>query len=105
MNNKLINYKKNIIISFIHLQKKFRKNKLELVRFQVGSGSRTGSGFVIPDADPQIRIRIKIKQIRNTAFNQYRTDIKNTAADMFKGVFSVGQQSKKKSEIILKVKR
>ena len=52
-------------MSFIHLQKKIKKNELKIFRFLVGSGSRTGS--VIPETDPRIRIRINMKRIRNTA--------------------------------------
>ena len=40
-----------------------KRKKLEFVRFWVGSVSRTrpGSGSIIQEADPRIRIRIRIK--------------------------------------------
>ena len=41
---------------------------MEFVRFKVGSRSGTGPGSVIPEADPRIRIRIKMKRIRNTVY-------------------------------------
>ena len=43
---------------------KIKKKKFEFVR--VGSGSRTGPGSIIPEADPRIRIRLKMIRIRNT---------------------------------------
>ena len=43
---------------------KIRRQKLELVQFQDGSGSKTGPGSIISEADP--RIRIKMRLIRNT---------------------------------------
>ena len=61
---------KNIVMSFKLIQKKLGRKKLEFVRS--GSGSRTGpgsgsgSGSIIPEADPQIRIRIKMIRIQNT---------------------------------------
>ena len=48
-------------------RKKITRKKLEFAQYLVGSGS------VIPEADPQIRIRIRIKMnlIRNTVFLDY----------------------------------
>ena len=57
-------------MSFIHLQIFFFQ-----VGSGVGSGSRTGSGSVISEADPQIRFRIKMKRIRNTGINIYESII------------------------------
>ena len=62
MNNKLIKYKKQSLWALYIYRKKLRKTNWNLF----GSGSRTGS--VIPEADPRIRIRIKMKRIRNTAY-------------------------------------
>ena len=49
-------------MSFKPYTEKLRRKKLEFGRFQVGSGS------IIPEADPRIQIRIRIKMIgiRNT---------------------------------------
>ena len=47
-------------------RKKIIRKKLEFARFLVGSGSGTGPGSVIPEADPRFRIRIEMNRIRNT---------------------------------------
>ena len=68
-NNKhKITTKKNIVMSY-NLYRKNSEKKLEFIRFQVVSVSRNGpgSGSIIPEADPPIRIRIKMKRIQNTA--------------------------------------
>ena len=53
-----------MVMSFIPCtEKKLRRKQLEFVRFY--AGSETGPGSVIPEADPRIRIRIKMKRIRN----------------------------------------
>ena len=50
-------------------EKKIRRKKMEFVRLEVGSWSGTGS--VIPETDPRIRIRIQMKRIRNTGLNVF----------------------------------
>ena len=43
---------------------KLRRKKLEFVRIRIHTGP--GSGYIIPEADLRIRIRIKMIRIRNT---------------------------------------
>ena len=51
-------------MSFIPFTEKNKKTKLEFVRNLVGSG------FVFPEANPRIRIHIKMKQIQNTEISK-----------------------------------
>ena len=57
---------KMIIMSFKPYTEKIKKKNWNLF----GSRSRTGPGSwsIIPEADPRIRIRIKMKRIRNTGY-------------------------------------
>ena len=52
-------------MSFKPYTEKIKKKKIGICS---GSGSRTGPGSrsIIPEADPRIRIRIKMIRIRNT---------------------------------------
>ena len=56
MTNKLMNYiKKNIVMSIISFTEKIIRRKLEFVRFDVGSGVRSGSTFPgSGSADPDL---------------------------------------------------
>ena len=43
-----------------------RENPIHRIKSYVGSGSGSGTGSIITDADPRIRIQIKMIWIRNT---------------------------------------
>ena len=64
------------------------------------AGTGPGSGSIIPEADPRIRIRIKMKRIRNTVENTSLLDYSFLTLYTFPAFFAhVNQQQNNKTKI------
>ena len=63
-------------MSFKPYTEKIKKKQIGICSDRVGSGSRSRTGSIIPEADPRIRIRIKMIRIRNTD-NSYTIAVKH----------------------------